>query len=74
MAQALLLYDLDNPDDYQQHARALKAQVLYLALWDYYEWLRGEVKYADHQALMPAYDRLTEILHGYDINLEGLLS
>lgn len=80
MAQAQLIFDLNEPDDQGAHLRAVQALDLALCLWDMDEYLRAQTKYAPDSMPQEAYDALSEarerfyqILNERGIDLDKIL-
>ena len=46
--KAKLIFDLNEPDEIRHHKIAVNAQEILWTIDDLNEWLRGEMKYANH--------------------------
>lgn len=79
MAQALLKFDLSDPEEKLEHLRAVKALDCLLALWDLSQYFRNQLKYRDNsgitgeQAIEAAREEFNDILDKYNISLDVLL-
>ena len=71
--KAQLKFDLNDPDDINAHMRCVKAFDMAIVLWDFDQWLRGQIKYhnKDYQY---ARDELYRTMNEYNINLDELIS
>lgn len=78
MAIAVLVFDLDKPEDEAAHKRAINATNAYLVLHDFYNnSLRKRWKYADlpedkHDLVMEINGEFCEMLNAYDIDMNDL--
>jgi len=75
--EAILKFDLNDPDDKREHERMLKSMDMHLALWDISQELRSKVKYApdfmsedEYKAWEQAQDMFYRIINEYTINLD----
>jgi hypothetical protein len=72
--KAILKFDL--PDDHYLHLQAVHALDMALVLWDYDQWLRGQVKYGDDnhrmEILEEAREQLRDIMSGHGVDLDAL--
>lgn len=80
MAQAQLIFDLNDPEDAVAHKRAVKALDLCLALWDIEQYLRAQTKYAPdsisdetYNALSKAREEFYSVMNEHSISLDDLL-
>lgn len=80
MAKAILEFNLADPDDVVEHARAVKSLDLCLALWDMDQYLRSQTKYAPDDMSDEVYDALDKareefyrIMNEHNISLDDLL-
>ena len=70
--KAQLTFDISDPDDARAHIEAVKARDMSLMLWEYDQWLRGEIKYKElpdgwDEAYQSARDKLREMAGEADI-------
>ena len=70
----LLKFDLDDFDDRQDHLRCVKAMGLCLALWDFDQWLRSEIKHNGKEHLQEARDGLWRQMDEYNISPDELMT
>ena len=83
--EAILKFDLNDPDDRHEFARASRATALCSTLWDLDQYLRGRTKYYQddkdkskdynegmYAAFDEARDKLYEIMNGEGIDLENI--
>ena len=75
--EAILKFDLNDPDDRREHERMLKSMDMHLALWDISQELRSKVKYApdsmsedEYKAWEQAQEMFYRIINEYTINLD----
>ena len=75
--EAILKFDLNDPDDRREHQRMLKSLDMHLALWDISQELRSKVKYApdsmskdEYKAWEQAQEMFYRIINEYTINLD----
>lgn len=75
--EAILKFDLNDPDDRREHERMLKSMDMYLALWDISQELRSKVKYApdsmskdEYKAWEQSQEMFYRIINEYTINLD----
>lgn len=75
--EAILKFDLNDPDDKREHKRMLKSIDMQMALWDISQELRSKVKYApdsmsedEYKAWEQAQDMFYRIINEYTINLD----
>jgi len=68
--KATLEFDLDNPDDKLAHIRAVNADNVFTTLWDFDQWMRGEIKHNNKEHLQEARDRLLEIMDDNGITFD----
>lgn len=80
MAEAILKYDLNDPDDVMSHKRAVKSLDLALALWDIthntkksLEWSMEGKEMDKYDALEMIYEKLHEIINEHNIDLDDLI-
>jgi len=70
--KATLKYNL--PEENKEHLRAVRSLDLALALWEYGQYLRGQLKWGDPpDDLEAAQVEFYRVLDMYDINLEKLI-
>ena len=79
--EAILKFDLSDPDDREDHARCVKATNMALVLWQLYfnekkslENKLGEKEYNKYEALDMVFERLRELLDEHDVNIDRLIS
>jgi len=77
--EAILKFNLDNPDDKIEHMRCVKATDMALMLWDIKQKIRSKLKYSDdlsedelHQWEVMQ-DEFYSIADDYGINLDLLI-
>ena len=59
----------------QEHIkRAVKATKMALALWDIDQMLRSQAKYHDNHQAAELREKMREIMEGYGIDLDDLIS
>ena len=75
--EAILKFDLNDPDDKREHERMLKSMDMHLALWDISQELRSKVKYAsdsmsedEYKTWEQAQEMFYRIINEYTINLD----
>lgn len=75
--EAILKFDLNDPDDKREHERMLKSLDMHLALWDISQELRSKVKYAsdsmsedEYKSWEQAQEMFYRIINEYTINLD----
>ena len=80
MAQAQLIFNLDDSSDQIAHMRAVKALDMALTLWDMEQYLRSETKYASDLMPIEVYStlravrlKLGEIMSKHSIDIDELL-
>lgn len=79
MAKAILEFDLNEPEDRNEHERMMKSLDLCLALWDIDQYLRSQTKYNDnltqeqYDVLDLARTKFYEIMNERSISLDDLL-
>lgn len=81
MAKAILEFDLNDSDDAETHKRMLKSLDMMLVLWDFDNYLRGQLKYNEEGLTGDQYDvldkaraKLYEILNERNISFDELLN
>ncbi len=81
MAKAILEFDLNEPDDREEHKRMLKSLDIMLVLWDYDNYLRGQLKYNEdgltdqqYEVLEKARSEFYDILNKHGVSFDELLS
>jgi hypothetical protein len=57
--KAILEFDLNEPDDREDHKRAVKVNGLYVAIWEFDQYLRTQIKYTEQT--QEVYDKLDEV-------------
>jgi RecA/RadA recombinase len=80
MAEAILKFDLNDPDDRKQHLRAVKSLDMALALWNIthntkksLEWTLDGKDLDKYEVLEMVYEKIYEILQDHDINTDELV-
>ena len=79
MAKAILEFDLNEPDDRDEHTLMLRSLDLCLVLWDMDQYLRTQIKYNDnltdgeYKAFDEARTKLYEIMNERSISLDNLM-
>lgn len=75
--EAILKFDLNDPEDRREHERMLKSMDIHIALWDISQELRSKVKYAsdsmsedEYKAWEQAQEIFYRIINEHTINLE----
>jgi hypothetical protein len=71
--EAVLKFDLSNPDDVMAHKRCVKALDLTFALWDIDQHLRWESKYKDNEMAEVIREKLREIMDEYALVFDDLM-
>ncbi len=81
MAKAILEFDLNQPEDLQEHRRVIKSTELALAIWDIVyntkkglEWSLEGKEVDKYETLEIVYDKIHEILNQYHIDIDDLIS
>ncbi len=81
MAEAILKFDLNDPDDRMAHFRAVKSLDMAGALWDIthntkkgLEWSLEGKEIDKYDVLELVFDKIYEILEEHNINTDELLS
>ena len=74
-ATATLTFDLTDPDGRRMHRNALQGEACRLAVWEFDNWLRNQIKYSDHaQCWIDAFEQvrrdLDRILDDHGIRLD----
>ena len=78
--EAILKFNLDEPDDVVAHMRAVKALDMMLALWDIDQYLRAQTKYNESltgeasDALYQAREKLRDAMLERGISFDELLN
>jgi len=65
--KAILKFEL--PQDNQEFELATKASKMYCTLWDFDQWLRGEIKY-NGKELNEVRDKLRELMNDNRIDFD----
>lgn len=80
MAEAILKFDLNDPDDRKAHFRAIKSLDMASALWDIthntkkgLEWSIDSKEVDKYEVLEMVFDKIYEILDDHSINTDELL-
>jgi hypothetical protein len=80
MAQAQLIFNLDDSSDQVAHMRAIKSLDMALTLWDMEQYLRVATKYAPDSMSSEVYGKLQdvrlklqEIMSKHSIDIDELL-
>jgi hypothetical protein len=80
MAEAVLKFDMDDPDDRKAHFRAIKSLDMASALWDIthntrksLEWSLEGKEIDKYEALDMVFEKIYEILDDHNINTDELL-
>jgi hypothetical protein len=80
MAKAILEFDLNEPDDRDEHNRMLRSLDIVLVLWDIDQYLRSQTKYNENltqeqwDALDQTRTKFYEIMNERNVSLDELLS
>jgi hypothetical protein len=81
MAQAQLIFNLDDSADMQAYMRAVKSTKLAITLWEMDQYLRSKTKYASdlmpeevYKSLHQTRDKLHEIMSEHSVDLDELIS
>lgn len=76
--RAFLEFDLDTPEDRDEHRRATSATSAYICLWEVDQYFRSRIKYNDSLTdeavaeLETARAQLHDILREHGVNLDDL--
>ena len=70
--EAVITFDLTDPDAKIAHARAVAADDMASVLWDFDQYLRGEAKYKGDEVAEKIRDKLWEIMNEHGIDLDVL--
>lgn len=80
MAEAILKFDLNDPDDRMSHLRAVKSLDMAMALWDIVhntkkglEWSMEGKEIDKYDALELVYEKIHEILNEHNIITDDLI-
>lgn len=80
MAEAKLVFDLNDPDDRKAHYRAIKSLDMASALWDLthntrksLEWSLEGKEIDKYETLDMVFEKIYEILDDHNINTDELL-
>ncbi len=80
MAEGILKFDLNEPDDRMSHLRAVKSLDLSLAIWDIVhntkkglEWSMEGKEIDKYEALEMVYEKIYEILDEHNIKIDELI-
>ena len=68
--EAILKFNL--PEEAIEHLRCVKADSLYLSLWELDQYLREQIKYHEKNELQVVRDRLSGILFENGVGLDEL--
>lgn len=81
MAEGILKFDLNEPDDRMSHLRAVKSLDLSLAIWDIVhntkkglEWSMEGKEIDKYEALEMVYEKIYEILDEHNIKIDELIN
>lgn len=81
MPEAILKFNLEDPDEREAHLRAIKSTSLAIALYETDQYLRAKIKYAPdsmhpevYESLLETRDKLHEIMSEHSIDLDELMS
>jgi len=81
MPKAILEFDLNEPDDREEHKRMLKSLDIMLVLWDIDNYLRSQLKYNEdgltdqqYEVLEKARSEFYDILNKRGVSFDELLS
>lgn len=81
MAKAILEFDLNDPDDYTAHLRAVKSLDMALALWEIMyntkkgvDWEIEQNKLDGYATLERVYEKIIEALDDHGIKIDDLIS
>jgi len=78
MSKAILRFDLNDTDDQEKFARAIKADDMCYVLSEHLEWLRQKLKYkleGDSEAakaLEESRENLTSLMHDNNVDLNEI--
>jgi len=67
--KAILEFDL--PEEQEDFENTIVASKVFLALWEYDQWLRNQYKHGDHEWAYEAREKFREMLSDEGINIEG---
>lgn len=80
MAEAILKFNIDEPEDRKAHFRAVKSLDMALALWEIthntkksLEWAMEGKEIDKYEALEMVYEKIYEILDNNGINTDELI-
>ena len=79
MAKAILEFDLNEPDDRDEHNRMIRSLDILLALWDIDQYLRSQTKYNENltqeqwDTLDQTRTKFYEIMNERNISFDDLL-
>jgi hypothetical protein len=80
MAEAILKFDLNDPDDRIEHLRCIKSLDLALALWEITSNTKKGLGYSmenkqmdQYETLTFVFDRIHEIINEHNIDLDELI-
>lgn len=81
MAEGILKYDLDNPDDVVAHKRAVKSFDVAMALWEItyntkkgLEWSIEGKDIDKYEVLELVFDKINQILDDHNIIIDELVN
>ncbi len=81
MAEGILKFDLNDPDDRMAHLRAVKSLDMAMALWDIVhntkkglEWSMEGKEIDKYDALELVYEKIHEILNDHNIITDELIN
>lgn len=67
MPKATITFNL--PEEQEEYTTTMNAGHFHSVLWDFDQWLRGEIKYKDRKEFMEVRDKLYELIHDEGIEL-----
>ena len=71
--KAILEFNLNDPEDKEDHLRCVKSSHMINALWDIDQYLRTGIKF-NEKDWQEVRDELCNIMDGYGINFDELIS
>jgi hypothetical protein len=74
--EALLKFNMDNPDDQMAHLRCVKSLDMALVIWEFIRNSRKKLEDREfkdsYEAIEATYERFFELLEEHDINIDKL--
>lgn len=81
MAKAILEFDLNEPEDRQDHLRSVNSLNMALAIWDIVhntkktlEWSFDGKEMDKYDALEAVYEKIHDILNEHNVNIDQLIN